>query len=219
MGVSLKCVLFVGCRLHVRRRSYTVFSAAYRYARRIWFECLCWFYPDRLAEHSLHLSNCAIINISISSIDIFVRVNTIYATFFGASPPARACISVDLPEGIRVCLDCIAFTEYDPGARQALHVQGLSYWAPANIGPYSQAITVSLCFWLFSCPLSLYRLVNESSSLVRLVSSPANWLYRFLVPWIWRRHYLVNTFHVLRLHLERIQEVVGWGIHNWTYIG
>jgi hypothetical protein len=26
--------------------------------------------------------------------------------------------------------------------RQALHVQGLSYWAPANIGPYSQAVSV-----------------------------------------------------------------------------
>lgn len=29
------------------------------------------------------------------------------------------------------------------GRRSALHVQSLSYWAPANIGPYSQAITVS----------------------------------------------------------------------------
>ena len=28
------------------------------------------------------------------------------------------------------------------GGRSALHVQSLSYWAPANIGPYSQAITV-----------------------------------------------------------------------------
>jgi hypothetical protein len=24
-----------------------------------------------------------------------------------------------------------------------LHVQGLSYWAPANIGPYSQGVVVS----------------------------------------------------------------------------
>ena len=41
-------------------------------------------------------------------------------------------------------LECIAFAEHTPLDRQALHVQGLSYWAPANIGPYSQAITV--CF-------------------------------------------------------------------------
>ena len=26
--------------------------------------------------------------------------------------------------------------------REALHVQSISYWAPANIGPYSQAVKV-----------------------------------------------------------------------------
>jgi len=34
------------------------------------------------------------------------------------------------------------------GDRQVLHVQGLSYWAPANIGPYSQAITVNERIWM-----------------------------------------------------------------------
>ena len=74
--------------------------------------------------------------------DLFVRINGVYATFFGSSPPARACVGVDLPEGIRVRLECIAFAEKTPLDRQSLHVQSLSYWAPANIGPYSQAITV-----------------------------------------------------------------------------
>ena len=80
----------------------------------------------------------------LSSIDLFAAVNVIYATFFGSSPPARACVSVDLPQPIRVRLECIAFDENHPSDRQALHVQGLSYWAPANIGPYSQAITVRI---------------------------------------------------------------------------
>lgn len=74
--------------------------------------------------------------------DLFARINAVYATFFGSSPPARACVGVDLPEGIRVRLECIAFAEKTPLDRQSLHVQSLSYWAPANIGPYSQAITV-----------------------------------------------------------------------------
>lgn len=76
--------------------------------------------------------------------DLFARVNVVYATYFGTSPPARACVAADLPAPIRVRIDCIAFAETTPTARQALHVQGLSYWAPANIGPYSQAIVVSL---------------------------------------------------------------------------
>ncbi|KAI0750773.1 hypothetical protein C8Q80DRAFT_1268091 [Daedaleopsis nitida] len=93
-----------------------------------------------LAKHSLTLASCANINIFLSSMDLFARVNAVYATYFGTSPPARACVALDLPSPIRVRLDCIAYTERVPSERQALHVQGLSYWAPANIGPYSQAI-------------------------------------------------------------------------------
>jgi diphthine-ammonia ligase len=74
--------------------------------------------------------------------DHFNRVNTVYGTYFGTSPPSRACVAVDLPSPIRVRLDCIAYAEDGPKERQALHVQSLSYWAPANIGPYSQAVTV-----------------------------------------------------------------------------
>ncbi|KAI9001096.1 hypothetical protein BD414DRAFT_452111 [Trametes punicea] len=93
-----------------------------------------------LAIHSLGLANCTNINVFLSSMDLFARVNVIYATYFGTSPPARACVAADLPEPVRVRLDCVALADDTPSARQALHVQGLSYWAPANIGPYSQAI-------------------------------------------------------------------------------
>ncbi|KAG6821596.1 hypothetical protein H0H93_000105 [Arthromyces matolae] len=96
----------------------------------------------RLSEFGLDVSNCVNINIFLSDITFFTQVNAVYSTFFGSSPPARACVAVDLPNHIRICLDCIAFVEEAPNDRQALHVQSLSYWAPANIGPYSQAITV-----------------------------------------------------------------------------
>lgn len=74
--------------------------------------------------------------------DLFPTLNTTYATFFGTSPPTRACVAVDLPPPARVKLDCFACVEIDPTRRTALHVQGLSYWAPANIGPYSQAVLI-----------------------------------------------------------------------------
>ncbi|KAH9853564.1 hypothetical protein C2E23DRAFT_884729 [Lenzites betulinus] len=93
-----------------------------------------------LAKYPLTLTDVANINILISSMDLFARVNAVFATYFGTSPPARACVAADLPAPVRVRLDCIAFAETTPSSRQALHVQGLSYWAPANIGPYSQAI-------------------------------------------------------------------------------
>lgn len=102
------------------------------------------FHQVRLQKHSLDFSHCAIINIYITDMSLFARVNSVYATFFGSSPPARACVAVDLPRdsSSRVKMDCIAYTETSPAQRSALHVQGLSYWAPANIGPYSQAIAV-----------------------------------------------------------------------------
>ena len=83
--------------------------------------------------------------------DLFAAVNSIYRTFFGVSPPARACVAVDLPAPSRVMLDCIAYAEGAPSERVALHVQGLSYWAPANIVPYSQAIVVSRCVFVTLC--------------------------------------------------------------------
>jgi len=74
--------------------------------------------------------------------DFFPFLNAIYATFFGTSPPTRACVAVDLPLPMRVKFDCFAYAETDQTQRTALHVQGLSYWAPANIGPYSQAVLI-----------------------------------------------------------------------------
>ena len=107
--------------------------------------------PGLLLQHNLQLSNCVIINIYLSSMDLFTRVNAVYSTFFGTSPPARACIAIDLPAPINVRLDCLAFSEHLPGDRYALHVQGLSYWAPANIGPYSQAIMVrKVLVWVYT---------------------------------------------------------------------
>ena len=80
----------------------------------------------------------------------FASINAVYSTYFGVSPPARACVAVDLPASLRLMLDCVAYAEPKASDRQALHVQGLSYWAPANIGPYSQAVTVRLLFRLLS---------------------------------------------------------------------
>lgn len=85
----------------------------------------------------------------------FTLLNPIYGQFFsGVNPPARVTIAVGdaIPEGVDVMLSIIVDKdERDRKGkvvraveRQGLHVQGRSYWAPANIGPYSQAISVRL---------------------------------------------------------------------------
>lgn len=81
--------------------------------------------------------------------DYFPTINAAMYRIFGASPPTRACVAVDLPSPHRVCLDVVAHSNLDHQNRHSLHVQSLSYWAPANIGPYSQSITVRIV-WPYS---------------------------------------------------------------------
>lgn len=98
---------------------------------------------DQLAQYDLSIADLTFVNIFISDMSTFPEVNQAYKSFFGTSPPARACVAVDLPPGVRIKLDCLAYSD-ESNERRALHVQSLSYWAPANIGPYSQAVIVSL---------------------------------------------------------------------------
>jgi len=96
-----------------------------------------------LAHRGLSSRNIASMDVTLSSIELFPRLNAIYADEFRTSPPSRACVGVPLFSPARVSISCVAYeTEDEQRERQALHVQGLSYWAPANIGPYSQAIRV-----------------------------------------------------------------------------
>ncbi|KAL1654783.1 hypothetical protein SLS61_002532 [Didymella pomorum] len=85
----------------------------------------------------------------------FTVLNPIYGQYFSfVNPPARVTIAVGdrMPDGVDVMLsitlDKSSYTSKGKLVRdvdrQGLHVQGRSYWAPANIGPYSQAVSVRL---------------------------------------------------------------------------
>lgn len=74
----------------------------------------------------------------------FAAVNEIYASLFTRpNPPARVAIACgdQLPSGCDVMCSFL-FDKGERSRRDGLHVQSRSYWAPANIGPYSQAISV-----------------------------------------------------------------------------
>lgn len=80
----------------------------------------------------------------LRSMGDFAAINGVYATLFKKpNPPARITVACgdSLPEGVEIMVSVVV----DLGSRdmrQGLHVQSRSYWAPANIGPYSQAISV-----------------------------------------------------------------------------
>lgn len=74
----------------------------------------------------------------------FSKVNEAYARLFAApNPPARVTVACGerLPPGVEVMMSVIV-QDCNATQRHALHVQSRSYWAPANIGPYSQAVSV-----------------------------------------------------------------------------
>lgn len=89
-----------------------------------------------------------------------------------ANPPIRVCVGIPLPKNCPIVVDALAFRvkrrsksqadvtsptmitsvameELKPSRendyemrKQTMHVQGISHWAPANIGPYSQSVRV-----------------------------------------------------------------------------
>ena len=83
----------------------------------------------------------------------FAAVNAAYVRVVPVhSPPSRACVELPLPEGVPATVELFASrrrgnerTEPNP-QRRSLHVQSLSCWAPACIGPYAQAASrLGLC--------------------------------------------------------------------------
>eukprot|EP00892_Ulva_mutabilis_P002713 jgi/Ulvmu1/12442/UM009_0094.1 len=74
----------------------------------------------------------------------FAAANSAYrAAVPQNSAPARACVAAPLPPGVLCAIDAIRVPPAGvagDSCRKVLHVQSHSDWAPASIGPYSQAV-------------------------------------------------------------------------------
>ncbi|KAG0238734.1 ATP binding domain 4 [Actinomortierella wolfii] len=99
----------------------------------------------KLLKAGLSWQEVVFMQVYVSDMANFGVVNNAYKGYFGINPPPRACVGARLPGKRRIQVSCLAIRKQNNvnGARQTMHVQGMSYWAPANIGPYSQATTHS----------------------------------------------------------------------------
>jgi len=99
---------------------------------------------DTLTSLEANLYNGMIVHLFVKNMDDFAKINAVYKTFLRENPPARACIQLNLPEDIAIQMDCLVYAAPSThcSVRDAMHVQSISHWAPANIGPYSQATKV-----------------------------------------------------------------------------
>ncbi len=97
-----------------------------------------------LAENGRSTEDIIFTTILLRSMADFATLNGIYGQLFTKpNPPARVTVACgeSLPDEVSVMVSFVTSL----GAlatRDGLHVQSRSYWAPANIGPYSQAISV-----------------------------------------------------------------------------
>ncbi|ROI16546.1 Diphthine--ammonia ligase [Anabarilius grahami] len=110
---------------------------------------LCWqnaLLRGRLQENGWLMKHVLLVHLYVSDMESFSQINSVYRTFFKHNPPARVCVQASLPVGQQLLMDVLlhertAACENDSfPQRDTLHVQSLSHWAPANIGPYSQAV-------------------------------------------------------------------------------
>ena len=97
-----------------------------------------------LSEQNASLKDIVKIGMYVDSMESYAAMNREYVRHWGLNPPVRVCVAVDssrLPLDTRLVLESRGQRSPASGdleARSVLHVQGLSHWAPANIGPYSQ---------------------------------------------------------------------------------
>ncbi|KAF4994169.1 hypothetical protein FGRMN_5943 [Fusarium graminum] len=100
---------------------------------------------DLVSEASIQPTQIISTIIVLRRMSDFPQVNGEYGKLFPKpNPPSRVTISCGdlLPAGVNIAVYLTAPISNVTKDRNGLHVQSRSYWAPANIGPYSQAIDV-----------------------------------------------------------------------------
>ncbi|XP_063364886.1 uncharacterized protein LOC134653450 [Cydia amplana] len=104
-----------------------------------------------LDSQDMRLEDVCSVNIYMRDMGDYAALNEVYVDAFNfVNPPTRVCVQCPLPDDVGLILDAVAHKwssqNYDPDGnskeRVTMHVQGISHWAPANIGPYSQAVKV-----------------------------------------------------------------------------
>lgn len=103
---------------------------------------------DLITSNSFTLRQICYITLYVRDMNEYCYLNEIYSNKFSfTNPPTRVCVECPLPENCHVVLEAVAFNSEKSISelehkRHTMHVQGISHWAPANIGTYSQSTKV-----------------------------------------------------------------------------
>lgn len=97
-------------------------------------------------EQHFELNNICVITMYVRSMADYASLNEAYVKAFNfTNPPTRVCVECPLPPKCQVIMEAVAYRPRSndmDNRRHTMHVQSISHWAPANIGPYSQSTRV-----------------------------------------------------------------------------
>ncbi|XP_072283980.1 diphthine--ammonia ligase [Pyxicephalus adspersus] len=104
-------------------------------------------FKAQVEEKGLQMSDAVLVHLYVQNMDDFAAINAEYGKLFTVSPPARVCVQCCLPQDTLFKMDVLFWLPVPCRddfivEKIAMHVQSISHWAPANIGPYSQAVRV-----------------------------------------------------------------------------
>ena len=125
------------------------------------------------------------VTVLVSDMSQYADINSEYVQNFGLNPPVRVCVetAIDVPLTVSV----VGFKKHDSfkniendnssdtikEKRRVMHVQSVSHWAAANIGPYSQAVEIDGILHI----AGLIGLVGGSMELI----SGKTWLFESML--------------------------------------
>lgn len=98
-----------------------------------------------ISKNSLKISDSIYVSLYISNMGAYLELNQLYNEKFNfQNPPPRVCVETSLPKSCQVMIEVLLFKQNSENLKSidSLHVQGMSHWAPANIGPYSQSKSI-----------------------------------------------------------------------------
>jgi len=125
---------------------------------------------ETLKNNNYEWSNIILMTVYLKNMSDFSMMNSVYKQYFSINPPPRVCVSLNLPNNKNISIDCVC-SNTPNDKKQCMHVQSISYWAPANIGPYSQSVIVNGNGYiagqigLIPCKLELPQCDTEEQSL------------------------------------------------------
>lgn len=97
------------------------------------------FVSAELGVLGLTWSDAIFVQMYLADMAHFGAANEAYSQHLpSVDPPARACVQLQLDSKELVAFEITLRSEPAASGRRVLHVQSISSWAPASIGPYSQ---------------------------------------------------------------------------------